>query len=300
MSGSESRLLDWIRQACLLEVRSEKPGNVSPTHVFDNASLRDFETSARVIAPILAQAGCRTVGEAIRNAVQATRNAVGHNTNLGIVLLLAPLSAVPLSTSLSEGIETILRDLTVSDAVAVYEAINIAAPAGLGTAEAQDVADIPSVNLRECMRLAADRDQIAAEYVNGFSVILNVGQALLEETADWTPLHRHQRIAWVAVNLLARFGDTLIRRKCGADVDSRATTLARHALTSGWPQTADGQRAYEKLDRFLRADGHRRNPGTTADIIAAIIFAALRSQRCFCNAEETQLLFLEESDVGPV
>ena len=32
------------------------------------------------------------------------------------------------------------------------------------------------------------------------------------------------------------------------------------------------------LDSWLRADGHSRNPGATADLMAAALFAALRDE----------------------
>ena len=35
-------------------------------------------------------------------------------------------------------------------------------------------------------------------------------------------------------------------------------------------------REFREFDAWLRADGHRRNPGTTADLIAASLFAAFR------------------------
>ena len=37
--------------------------------------------------------------------------------------------------------------------------------------------------------------------------------------------------------------------------------------------------ALADLDFWLRSDGHRRNPGTTADLIAAGLFAALREHQ---------------------
>ncbi|RLS43832.1 MAG: hypothetical protein DWH81_01915, partial [Planctomycetota bacterium] len=47
-------------------------------------------------------------------------------------------------------------------------------------------------------------------------------------------------------------------------------------LTSGWPDKPDGLTALREFDIWLRADAHRRNPGTTADAIAATLFAGLR------------------------
>ena len=54
---------------------------------------------------------------------------------------------------------------------------------------------------------------------------------------------------------------------------------AAHAaavLAAGWPHTDAGRVAIAEFDHWLRADGHRRNPGTTADLVAACLFVALR------------------------
>ena len=39
---------------------------------------------------------------------------------------------------------------------------------------------------------------------------------------------------------------------------------------------ASYQQAMQELDQWLRVDGHRRNPGTTADMIGAALFIGLR------------------------
>lgn len=297
MMNCERQLADLIRQACLLEVRAEKPGNVSPGFAFEDASIADFETSAQVVAPILASSRDMSVGKAVLESVRQTRAAVGHNTNLGIVLLLAPLACVAPEQPLSQGIESVLSSLNVTDAIAVYQAIQLAAPAGLGTSDAQDVASVPELDLRTCMRLAAERDQIAAEYDNGFQIVLHDGQSLLLQTHDWNSVASPKRLAWVALHMMARFGDTLVLRKCGPAINRQLMDGAADVLESGWPRTTHGHVRYSDFDHFLRQDGHQRNPGTTADMIAAIVFAALRSGGWSCNAAETELIFQKVTDV---
>ena len=63
MPGFQSQLEAWIRQACLIEVRSLKPGNVSPAAAFDDASVLDFEHSAiiRLIEPTIERAMRRSI-----------------------------------------------------------------------------------------------------------------------------------------------------------------------------------------------------------------------------------------------
>lgn len=296
MSCFQRQLEAWIRQACLIEVRSLKPGNVSPAAAFEDASIQDFEHSAKIVAPILADFTSKSVGQSILQAVSATIQAVGHNTNLGIVLLLAPLSRIPAGSEIQHGIGKVLQALSIDDSVAVYEAIRIASPGGLGQARDQDVNAPPSLNLLQCMKLAADRDQIAAQYANGYHDVLDIGRKLLLSTQSWTN-HTDLRLAWLAVSLMAEFGDSLIRRKCGDEMASDVRQRASHLLHAGWPFSSETAEQYASFDEFLRADGNQRNPGATADMIAAIVFAALRDGYCAADASESQLVFLEHVHV---
>ena len=297
MSTWNSKLEQWVRLSCVAEVSALKPGNVSPLQQFDDVSISDFVRSADAIAPIISRvnpmggASRLEIGEAIFRAVQATQAAVHTNTNLGIVLLLTPLVAVPADCLLVDGIEPVLNRLTIHDAVLVYEAINFAAPGGLGNVSEADVAEPPSMDLRSCMRLAADRDLIAAQYSNGFQNVLGDGLSLLREACGWKS-HSDCRLGWLALNLMAEFGDSLILRKCGRGMFRETSRKARAVLDAGWPFADGSQQVYRDFDDFLRADGNRRNPGTTADIIAAIVFAAVRDAVCFVDDGSTELKFL--------
>lgn len=254
---------------------SPKPGNVGPESEFANASVDDFLKSAYAIAPVLAADGNRSLGERVLEAVQATRMVVNHNTNLGIILLLAPLAAVPRDQSLQDGIGDVLNSTTLEDSRLMYRAIRTAQPSGLGEAGEQDLNHEPTLNLLECMKLAADRDMIAAQYARGFHDVLKTGQNFLQECSQ-LPLTQPQQISLLAVRFLAEFGDSLIARKCGIEMSNVVREKARSLLDIGWPMQHDAGKQYAAFDAFLRADGNRRNPGTTADLVAAILFAALR------------------------
>ena len=133
------------------------------------------------------------------------------------------------------------------------------------------------------MILAAERDFIAAQYANGFQELLGIGMPLLRESTEITRAQPEQ-ITCLALNLLARFGDTLITRKCGPAVSDQVRRQATEVLASGWPHSSSGQQLFSELDAFLRADGNRRNPGTTADSVAAILFGAQR-EGWYCMQE---------------
>ena len=276
-AATPDSLQRWIRNACRGEALNAKPGNVMPGRDFSDTNVDDFLRSADIIAPILARTSELGVGAAILQAVDATQQRVGQNTNLGIILLLAPLAAVPPNVSLDAGVEPVLQSLTIEDAELAYRAIALAAPGGLGNASQQDVAARPTENLRSCMKLAADRDLIAAQYANGFQQVLVDGLGLLATADAWTAC-REKRIAWMAVSLIAQHGDSLIARKNGSQVNDETQRRAQGVLQTGWPFKQGSQRFYDEFDGWLRDDEHRRNPGTTADLIAAILFAAQRSE----------------------
>ncbi|HET9983388.1 MAG TPA: triphosphoribosyl-dephospho-CoA synthase [Longimicrobiales bacterium] len=262
--------------AALLEASAPKPGNVGRHHDFGDTSFDDFLLSAAAIGPALGEAATLGVGGAVEQAIAETRRWVRTNTNLGIVLLFAPLAraaaldAGPLRSRVSE----VLAELTVADARAAYAAIRAASPGGLGEVPEQDVRGTPTASLREAMRLAADRDSIAREYVTDF--------ALTFETA--LPALRRSRTAgagWPAavletfLTLLAAAPDSLIARKRGPSAAAAASREAARVLACGPPGSAERDAAVARLDRALRSDGNALNPGTTADLTAAAIFALL-------------------------
>src|SRR5207253_6069284 len=144
--------------ACLLEASAPKPGNVSPLARFHDATYEDFLASAVAIGPALAAAGERPLGATIRAAVEATARWAPSNTNLGLVLLLAPLARAALRPGhepLRSSLAATLAETTIADADDTYAAIRLAAPGGLGRADDQDVAHPPTASLRAVMTLAA-------------------------------------------------------------------------------------------------------------------------------------------------
>ncbi len=261
--------------ACLLEVTAPKPGNVHRGADFDDVSFVDFVASAVAIGPVMERAATRGLGKTILDAVKATRSVVSTNTNLGTILLLAPLASVPRERALAEGVTDVLSRLGADDPRLVYEAIRLAQPGGLGQVSEMDVAHSPPDDLLPAMRLAADRDMVARQYVDHYCCVLEVVVPWIVggRQSGWSLT---QSIIHAHVRLLSRFPDSLIARKCGAEVAEKAAALAGQVLDAGEPGDDDYQRALADLDFWLRSDGNRRNPGTTADLIAAGLFAALR------------------------
>lgn len=284
--------------ACLVEAAAPKPGNVSRRRAAADASFADFLASAAAVGPALAAAalgagrpGGLGVGAAVRSAVEATRRYVRTNTNLGIVLLFAPLAraagvareagAIP-SGALRAALEEVLAGLTIDDAREAYAAIRLAAPGGLGRVEAEDVAGEPTVPLREAMRLAAGRDDVAREYALGYPATFEIGLPALLAHAE---AGAERAVVQAALALLAARPDTLVARKGGPEAARAASAEARAVLDLGGVLTAAGRRRLAAFDRALRRAGGRLNPGTTADLTAASLFAAYltRGERPFAT-----------------
>lgn len=271
-----------IKLACLLEATARKPGNVHPGRSFADLSYEDFAASASLVAPILANAQHTGVGHSILKSAEATRDRVGRNTNLGILLLIAPLAAVPFSQTLVAGIGEVLdglADINGVDAAHVFTAIGVAQPGGMGEVDDQDINTAPTLSLIECMQLAADRDTIASQYTNGFEQVLDAATELSNTWSEqsWEQSWE-QSIIRLQLSLLATIPDTLIARKCGVQVAQDVSQRASEVLKL-LPADFDALHpALLNFDQSLRLDGHRLNPGTTADMVAAVLFAALRER----------------------
>ncbi len=270
MNRNNRQLENWIYLACLMEATARKPGNVHPTASFPDLTYPDFLKSAAVIAPLLAHTDSHNIGSVIRQCISETQKVIPSNSNLGMVLLLAPLAAVPLDKTIEDGIQEILTELTIQDAREVYEAIRIANPGGLGKTESEDVSVEPTGTLREVMTLAADRDSVASEYANAFQITLGTAAPALRELwkqcDDW-----EDAIIRLQLQLMSDFPDTLIARKRGFAEAEQSAERARTALDA-----EDFATGLSQFDAWLRQDGNQRNPGTTADLIVACLFVAMR------------------------
>ena len=274
-STDQATVGQLARQACLWEATAPKPGNVHPEASFSDTGYEDFILSAEAILPAMEAASSLGVGQTIFQAVTATRSIVTSNTNLGLILLLAPLAAVPRHEPLIPGVRQVLDTLTPEDSEHVYAAIRLAQPGGLGNADNQDVQYDAPDQLLNAMREASPWDLIARQYCQGFS-------NLFDEVSPW--IHQALDCGWTLsdsivhghIRCLATHPDSLIARKCGLPMARESQERARAVLACGDPSTLGYQQAVQELDQWLREDGHRRNPGTTADMIGAALFIGLR------------------------
>ncbi|SAL01808.1 triphosphoribosyl-dephospho-CoA synthase [Caballeronia ptereochthonis] len=266
-------------RACRLDVETRKPGNVSVASAGHGMTSAQFIASAGTAAAGLFTARAR-VGVRILDAVRRTFDAVGCNTNLGIVLLAAPLCAALERFAPDESIdasrwqaatERVLAELDIDDARLAYRAIALANPGGLGDAPEQSVRAPPTVTLRAAMALAADRDSIARQYANGFADVFGAG---LDAAGAVTPATEHRAMLDAFLTHLSNWPDSHIVRKQGAAVAQSVTRAAamHHAnwRAAGRPLESPGLDAW---DAGLKARGI--NPGTSADLAVATLFVAL-------------------------
>jgi len=289
-------------RACTLDVAVRKPGNVSRQSPGHGMQAELFIRSAMAAAPHLLAPGTR-VGERIAAAQAASWQAAGCNTNLGILLLCAPLAAAvercwqPLSWPLlRQAIESVLAELDLGDARAAYRAIAAANPGGLGQADAQDVHDVPSVGLREAMALAAGRDSIARQYRDGFAELLalaKTGPGIARapatddaQDADARPVGPKtvQCVQHLYLTILARWPDSHIVRKHGEAV---AHTVMRSAqawrVRASAGEALDAEPSFAAWDARLKSEGI--NPGTTADLTVATLMLARLMGRSAARAD---------------
>jgi triphosphoribosyl-dephospho-CoA synthase len=260
-----------FEQACRDELEAPKPGNV---HVFADGhrmTAADFTRSAAASALPLTAAGQR-VGARILAAIEASFAVAGANTNLGIVLLCAPIAAAAEARlqDLRASLAAVLRGLDREDAELAFRAIVRASPAGLGCAERHDVFALATVSLGEAMAEAADRDRIALQYVTDFVDIFELGEPLLAAAVS---LDRRWATLAVYLGFLASFPDSHIARKHGLAVAGqvRRDAIALQARVSAARSLDDVLPTVLAWDAKLKQAGI--NPGTSADLTVATLFA---------------------------
>jgi len=278
---TSAKLSQAYRNACMVELEALKPGNV---HVFADGhgmTIHDFIKSADASAAVIAQANL-SVGERIFQSVNATQTAVGMNTNLGILLLCAPLIHAALSVNqasdgenknLQQRLDLTLSQLTVEDASLTAQAIVLANPAGLGNSSVNDVHESSSVSLLEMMASAQHKDRIAWQYANAFADVLEYGLPHYNKA-----MHKWNNQAWATTALylgfLARQLDSHVIRKYGEalalEVMQEATDLQSLYWATDNPKLV--QKHLLAWDASLKA--RNINPGTSADLTVACLMVS--------------------------
>ena len=274
---NQQQLIDCFLQACKCDVEAFKPGNVSVYNEGHDMTVKDFLLSAKVSSEPITNPDY-SLGEKIFYAVKATREAVGCNTNLGILLLCAPLIQATFNQKknelLRDSLKKVLQKTTIDDAEWVFKAITLAAPGGLGESKNQDVNEKPAVTLTEAMEISQHKDKIAYQYTTNYIdvfdfAVLRYNKGLVHFGND----------AWAAASvftgLLRKFPDSHVERKYG---DKYSNWILEQMITvdDALLNTHNPEQLIPMLhdvDRQFKAKGI--NPGTTADLTVATVLVYL-------------------------
>lgn len=273
-----------FERACLIEIEALKPGNVHEYAGGHGMTAENFRTSAYVAAPAICRPGI-PVGLRIASAVAASWEAVQCNTNLGIILLCAPLVHTSFAlrdadrvteAQLRAALDAVLRGLDESDADYAFAAIRRANPAGLGRAARHDVRSAAGTTLLAAMEEAAPRDGIALQYASGYRDVFETGVAEIR-AAQRRYAKLLNREAWAAsaayLAFLQRFPDSHILRKQGQATAEQVMKEAKdvHRVLAAAAEPEETVPELLAFDKTLKNRG--LNPGTSADLTVASLLA---------------------------
>lgn len=272
------------RWSIVQEASAIKAGNVHPEASFDDMEYRHFAIAAQSIRNVIEQEIDQPLGRLIESCAQAMLASVGINTSLGTILLLGPLIQYERRHG-PRSLEAMLRDdwtgipiledlrrASAEDCAAIYRAISSCHPGGLGTRDRFDIGGAAPASILVAMREAAGWDDVALQYVNGFLQVAAYARCLLSDENRSMPLG--DAIRRLQITILAQRVDSLIVRKWGMPTGREVQQRAEQVLRSG-PYASEAYEAcWRALDADLRDRGQRKNPGTTADLIAAALYVA--------------------------
>jgi len=292
-----------LQLGIMLEVSTQKPGNVSFTSSFEGTRVEHFLASAIAAGPNFKEAaylgtsviekrlevGKIGIGKLIKDcATEVNAWQKGGNTILGTVMLFVPIAVAAGMTAMKENhffdfsqlrknIDFAVKSTTAWDSVHLYEAVDIASPSGLGEAPNLDVSDPSSkerllkenVSLFEVFKIAQGYDNICFEWVNNYQITFDLAYPYLMKQLETKPLNT--AVVHTFLRILAEHPDTFIARKVGKEKAVEVSQEARAILELGGLETAKGKKNLSAFDRKLRTKGNSTNPGTTADLTAAAL-----------------------------
>jgi triphosphoribosyl-dephospho-CoA synthase len=301
-------VLTCINLASTLEIAAwPKPGNVHRTLDFESTRFEHFLAGISAIVPSFKDLCTRidkkyesnqidfsfvNLGEfyvAAANRMMSWQK--GGNILLGHILILAPLAASAViclkQKALSfkkfkENIKHVINNSTPEDTILLYKAIRHCNPGGMGKIEKYDLYDenslqeikLDNINLKKIFSLSRGYDLISSEYASGFQIVLTEGYPYFIDT-----FNESKDINLASVNtflkILANHNDTLIIRKSGESLANEVSLRAKEILKMGGLISEKGKETIINFDNYLQLQKGQLNPGTTADLLAGVLFIAL-------------------------
>ena len=267
----------------ILEATVPKPGNVNRYRDFDDLTLYNFLFADTAVIGVyyeaiktaellkkgvlsFSEAG---IGELIKRAVQASREAQDANPNFGVITLSVPLvMGMVLGRNMLDAGEKaalLIEESTVRDSMEFYRAIRIANPKGIPGGVKYDVYSDDAfrelfqdgINLARLAEMSCERELIFCEWLNGYELSYRTFGRLYELIRE---LPLEEAVVKAFIELLAEREDTLIERKAGREEAELVRKKAGEVL--------EGRLSLEEFDAFMRERGDLRNPGSLADIMA--------------------------------
>ena len=274
LHDKEKYNLDNLKNAYLFACRKDieliKPGNVNIKSPHSDTNAEDYLESSLLSSKELFKPDY-SLGERILNSIKITRSKIKTNTNLGIILLCAPIIHACIyfnNLTMREGIKKILSSSTVKDTQDLCMAINISAPGGLGTREIYDTASKPTVSILEIMNHSASYDRISYQYSHDYSDIFDF---IIPRLVFLNKKHNSLDISLslMFMEILAKIPDSHISRKFDDKIAKKTSNNASDLL-----KILDREYSPDYLaDRLNNLDYEYKkkgiNPGTTADLLVA-------------------------------
>ncbi len=256
--------------SCKKDIELIKPGNVNLLSPHKDTKAQDYLDSATLSSKELFNQN-HSLGKRILESVKVTRSQVNVNTNLGIILLCAPViqSYIDFNAlDLRDCIKKTLSATSVKDTHDLCAAINISSPGGLGDSDMYDTASYPNISIKQIMDYSKEYDRISYQYSHNFTDIFDFIIPKLEflnqryESLDIS-------LSLLFIEILAKIPDSHISRKFG-DKIAKKTSNNAYDLLKILDREHDPDylaKALNNLDYEYKKKGI--NPGTTADLLVA-------------------------------
>ena len=265
-----TKLKEAYLYACKKDVELIKPGNVSINSPHLDTNAQDYLDSSILSAKELFQ-DKYGLGERILQSVKITRSKINVNTNLGIVLLCAPIIQACVnynSFGLREGIKQTLLSATYQDTHDLCMAISLSSPGGLGRSDMYDVSTNPSISIKQMMDYSAKYDRISYQFSHNYSDILDF---IIPRLIILNEKHNSLDVSLsiLFIEILAKIPDSHISRKYGDKIAKKTSNNASDLLKILDRENSPDYIANElnNLDYEYKKKGI--NPGTTADLLVA-------------------------------
>ena len=266
------KLKDIYLYACSKDVEVIKPGNVNVDYPHSDTTAYNFLRSAHDSCRSLFRQDL-SLGERIYRSVIDSRKNTKVNTNLGIVILIAPIIQSLLKstkTSFRSALKDVIKTSQISDTNLFCRAINSANPGGLGEREEMDTNSLPKVTLKTIMDKSAKYDRLSYQYSTGYSDILGfIVPRIIEhkkyiENTDFL-------LSLVFLEILREIPDTHISRKFNEKIAKKTSNEARDLI-----KIINTERSRKRaISRICQLDYEYKNkginPGTTADLLLSSV-----------------------------